>query len=204
MAARVPADLKAQVGAAVAAGDWQDLSTVMRVGTSIALALGHDQAVAALSRLERGEDLLNGSGSAHRIAGATERLAADRATRNATQSRLEVLELYRLAGSNGLTADEVVRELGHKWAPNGLPRRVTDLLQVGAIEQKTEPLAPEEYTAPGEIGIRSAVELDRRPVHRLTRNGSPANVYVITDLGRAALATGNLAKPPRKPRRPRS
>lgn len=186
MAARVPEDLKAAAVAAVHAGQWEDLSTILRLGAGIALKLGRREASAALARLENGGTLLDPGGtSTHRLGHATERVAADRAGRGAGQSRKEVLELAAAAGSHGITADEVVIALGHRWAVNGLPRRVTDLVQADALEPKTVI----EEDPPGVV---------LRLVHRLTRTGSPANVYVITELGRAALANGAAPKPPRR------
>lgn len=192
IAARIPQDLKDAARAAVTGGAWEDLSTIVRLGTAIALRLGHDEAGNALARLEKGEELLARSGTAHRLGHATERLAADRAGRRAGAARLEVLDLANRAGDHGITADEVVAELGHKWAPNGLPRRVTDLVQTHALEQ--------QMLWPTDAVVNAQVDRNGNPAPRTraTRTGSPANVYVITDQGRAALAAGRAPGPPKR------
>lgn len=76
--------------------------------------------------------------------------------------------------SAGATVDEIEQHLerreGRRIPTNGLARRVTDLLQAGAIT-----------TA---IAVRGDQE-SRVTATRITRNGRAAQVYVITDLGRA-------------------
>ena len=185
IAARVPEDLKEAARAAAAAGQWEDLSTIVRLGLGLALKLGQAEATRALARLEAGEELLGAPATSHRIGLPAERTAAARASRTAGAARLEVLRLAEAAGGNGITADEVVRELGHRWAVNGLPRRVTDLYQAGA-------LMPARSHHDGAI------------LHRATRTGTPATVYVVTETGRAAIAAGAAPQPPQHRRKDRA
>jgi len=116
-------------------------------------------------------------GSHHRRAGATEVAAALKIAPKLGTQRRTVLELYEAAGHRGLTADDVVAALPN-IAPNGLPRRVTDLLQGGLIGERAvgdpRELAPDEESLDG-------------LVVRLTRHKTPATVYVISRRGRLEL-----------------
>ena len=107
---------------------------------------------------------------------ATSRKAySDSAPRHGSQRRT-ALELIAGQPRRGLTTDEVIARMeasGLRVAVNGIARRVTDLKQAGAITPA--------MTAPGgDIIIPGGTE----PVTRLTRNGSHAEVYVVTDKGR--------------------
>lgn len=113
------------------------------------------------------------NGAVRRHDGATSKRAASQvAPRTGTQRRL-ALEAIAAAGKRGMTTDEVVVALDGLAAPNSTPRRVTDLLESGAIEPVPHPVA--EHAAAG------------IPFTRLTRYGSQATVWVATEKGRAWL-----------------
>lgn len=103
--------------------------------------------------------------------------AADVAPRIGSQ-RERALRFIAQAGPHGATADEVLIRLeqvaraqgSRPPAPAGLSRRVSDLLEVGAVEQATT------LVATGGNGPA--------PVERVTRHGAMATVYVVTAKGR--------------------
>jgi hypothetical protein len=133
--------------------------------------------VAAAAALENGTP-----GTARRRDPATSRkAAADVAPRIGSQRR-RVLEQFARAGEEGLTTDELlaILERAHLFTDpddrpsepppaNGVARRVTDLLDRGALE-------------PATLAGTST------PVTRPTRRGRAAQVWTITPKGRSWLA----------------
>lgn len=169
VAARVPLDLRTDLEAVVQRDREPDLTAVLRK----ALRRYADE---RLGRAPAGAGGLfaPAQGAARRRDRSTSTQAAlDVAPRTGSQRR-RALEVIAAMGINGATADEVIRALeqtGQRIAVNGVARRVTDLLQAGAIEPA--PFIHDDGT-PGVIARR-------------TRNGSHATVYVITAKGTAWL-----------------
>lgn len=129
------------------------------------------------------------------VARNTDPLTAKRAawevTPRAGSQRAKALAEFAVARSLGLTADDVCR-LMPGTPLNSLSRRVTDLLQGGLIEHATyHRRYPDDIVIAGTYGPRPPAS-DEAPADpqapishltRKTRNGSPANVYVITPAG---------------------
>jgi Arc/MetJ-type ribon-helix-helix transcriptional regulator len=167
IAARVPLEHRAELNALVEAGHYKDLGALIRTATN---------ELAARHRAGNGNPLIGDhAGAARRSDPSTSKAAArDVAPRSGSQRR-RALEVIRDAGAHGATTDEVIEVLDLSRPPgaprpavNGVARRVTDLLQAGAIE--TVPL----------VGTST-------PATRKTRHGSDALVYVVTAKGRAWL-----------------
>lgn len=178
IAARVPLNLRADLELIVSRDGEADLSVVIRK----ALRRYADE---RLGRTPAGAAGIfePAQGAARRRDRSTSTAAAiDVAPRTGSQRR-KVLNAYGGAGARGLTADEVMALLeaaGARVVVNGIARRVTDLLQAGAIEAlEAAPCGHDELDAV-EAGARIYAT-------RPTRNGSAATVYVITAKGRAWL-----------------
>lgn len=170
IAARVPEDLRTDLEA-IAAQDGVELSHVMR-GALRAFA-DH-----ALGRAPEGDGGLFApqAGTTRRHDRSTStKAAADVAPRTGSQRR-RALEVIVDAGADGATTDEVIvtltrvaKRLGQaEPAVNGVARRVTDLVEVGAVETT--------------MIVGTSTEATRK-----TRHGSDALVWVATAKGRAWL-----------------
>lgn len=191
IAARVPDDLRDDVRGLVGTNGYEDLSQVVR------------KALRELVHRERtGAPLAGGlfdpgQGAARRHDRATSKAAAlDVAPRVGSQRR-RALEVITLARRAGATTDEVILELERQArasgtrppAVNGVARRVTDLLEAGAIEELRRP--PKEDERLREVWTETATGRDPDEpvtVTRKTRHGSQATVWVSTAKGRAWLA----------------
>ena len=184
VAARVPLDLR------------QDLELIAkRTGTDLTHVIRQFLRAGADVELGRAEPpvierLGPPTGARRRNATPTEAAAAlDVAPRLNTQRRraLEHFDDHR----RGLTADEVIaleQAAGRRVAVNGLARRVTDLLQAGAIRE----LLVGEVWVEGELVADGGAGITRQ-----TRNGSQAQVYVITAKGRDWLDAHRAEERPR-------
>lgn len=183
MAARVPADLRDEALALVGTPRFPDRSSVLRI--------------ALRELVDRENGRANGQpatglfapreGTTRRHDRSTSRkAAADTAPRTGT-GRRRALEVIVRAGLAGATTDEVVAMLerlhpGQRIAVNGVARRVTDLLEAGAIE---------EARCNGTCAQR---ECDGSHVAtRPTRHGSAAIVWTATDKGRRWLEETDAA-----------
>jgi hypothetical protein len=197
VAARVKPDFRERVEAAVAAraaaGDTipgrhgpqpYDLSTGVREALHLWLRVQEGKlTVLPAGTVAEAGALENGTpGAARRRDPATSRkAAADVAPRIGSQRR-RVLEQFARAGEEGLTTDELLAILEREYLQifppdrpsepppaNGVARRVTDLLDRGALQ-------------PATLAGTST------PVNRTTRRGRAAQVWTITPKGRSWLA----------------
>lgn len=117
----------------------------------------------------------------------TSRAAARDVAPRAGSQRRRALELIAAAGHHGMTTDEVIAELEAQAirdgrrppAVNGVARRVTDLLQAGAITGAVDQLD----------GVDPVTGSSLVPRTRPTRHGSRATVYIATAHGKTWLAT---------------
>jgi hypothetical protein len=198
MAARVPLDLRAEAeelvtkvrnaGAPGIGRDPEfDLSHVIRLGVRRLV----DEELHARPRPGR---LFNPrEGSSRRHDRPTSKAAALDVAPRAGSQRRRALEVIVGRGDRGATTDEVIEvlEASHRVAVNGVARRVTDLLQAGAIEPLLAVLGSSGWQAhtadhriarpprAGEGTVPGGAE-----VTRVTRHGSRAIVYVATAKGR--------------------
>lgn len=195
IAARVPLDLREDLET-IASRGGVDLTTVIRGALRgyADASLGRDTDAAAGYRaiLDLAAASIPGRGLFGAAQGAARRrdrststqAAIDVAPRTGSQRR-RALAIIAAAGDKGATADEVIEVLqaaargaGVRGpAVNGVARRVTDLLQAGAIA----PVLIEETRSSLADGTA------RQELTRPTRNGSAATVYRITSKGRAWL-----------------
>lgn len=181
VAARVHVDLRADVERAVVVNGDADLSVLVRRAL-------RNEADRILGNGPAGANGLfaPGPGAARRNDPATAKAAAAAVAPRRGSQRHRALELIAAAGDDGMTADEVIRELeriaerGGYYGPavNGVARRVTDLLQAGAIAAKRD----ESVDADG-----GHWHYGYPAVTRLTRHGAQATVYVATEKGHAWL-----------------
>lgn len=171
IASRVPLELRRRLEDLVATGRFvnprtgaPDLSTV--IVTLLERGVDREEGRAELERRP---------GTAHRNGRPTERRAAESTPARGTQ-RFLALDYFAHRGEEGATTDEVVAALEERArvageripAPNSTPRRVTDLLEAGAIEAK----------------VYADSESGEEPVTRRTRHGRDAQVWTITTKGR--------------------
>lgn len=174
IAARVPVDLKTDLEALLARDRARDPDATMTTVLRRLLRRAADDEL--VGRPTAGERLFaGGRGAARGGASPTAKAAASRvAPRIGSQRRL-CLEVFGAAGIHGATTDEVIHKLevifartrSRPPAVNGIARRVTDLLQAGAIAA-----VPDPFT-----GLEP-------PMTRTTRHGVDAQVYAITSVGR--------------------
>lgn len=154
---------------------------------AIAKSAGHGQishliraAIEDFLSSENGQESLEGTGTARRLAKEAERMAALKVAPRVGSQRHAALTIFIERGAVGATADEVYRTLqarGFACKENGMARRVTDLLQGGMIRLQD---VTSERT-----GDRR--ELDGT-ITRATPTGSRATVYVVTGAGMRANA----------------
>lgn len=184
IAARVPLGLRTDLEALLverqAAGDHRpdggelDLSTLIRRACAayVDVNLGASRQGPS-GTLELGS--LNGRPRSHRGGPATERQAAEGAWPNANTQRRRALEFVRNAAEHGLTGDEldVLLDAGIYSGR----RRLSELKLAGWVEVKR---GTHTDIVTGTVRLY--------PVHRNTRAGNPAEVYVLTPAARIRLA----------------
>lgn len=213
VAARVPTSLRQDLEAVRDLVGDPDLSVTMRrllrAGADVELKRGGridlERLQADLATTPAGGLFGPRPGARRKRGRATsEQAAADVAPRSGSQRR-RALEVLAHRAAHGATADEVIAELERQAvargvrppAVNGVARRVTDLLQAGAIEpvrfdRVDRVVGPgfDRPVAPGELVIPGYAELTRR-----TRNGAQATVYAITAKGLEWLNADTLEEP---------
>lgn len=180
IAARVPVDLRDNL-LDLARRRGVDLSTIVRAAcrhyADTHANGGTGWAPQAHVPLRANPLLVAAPGAARRNDPATSKAAALDVAPRAGTRRARALRAIADAGWRGATTDEVVaaleRQAGRRLAVNGIARRVTDLVQAGAIV--------------------AAVDSAGNEAVRPTRNGKNALVWVITDHGRAWLAEAEAA-----------
>jgi hypothetical protein len=172
IAARVPGDLRDALEELARLDGHGEISITIRA----ALREYTDRRYGRAGVLDAVALHLDGRGSARRNGTPTEIAAALRAAPRIGTQRRRILELYSRQGAEGFTADDVLRELEHDAtypgfsspAPNGVARRVTDLLQ-GDLIRPALTVGTSSWTT------------------RATRHGAQATIYVITAAGIRAL-----------------
>lgn len=181
IAARVPLDLREGLEALATREGHGDLSTtirrLLREGLDAELANGRGRLFDARQGAARKADRPTAKRAARLVApraGSQRRRALEHFAAVAQWWIAHPLD--RRPGRDGLTTDEVIareQALGRDVAVNGFARRVTDLLEAGAIES---------VVVAGEY------------VTRKTRHGSDAQVWRITAKGRRWLAETEVEK----------
>lgn len=187
VAARVPPERKQ---ALYAFADEDGVPASELLNTALAEYLERRRNGRDVARMEAEENLRRPrEGTTRRHDRGTTKRAAEYAAPRTGTGRRRALVIIA-SRPNGATTDEVLEALERRAAgrgerppaQNSVARRVTDLLEAGAIEEATEVYAPESFSDGRTIARAS--DLPRRTVTRPTRHGAAATVWTVTAKGR--------------------